>query len=96
MTPENKQLFVNHLREAYIEFMNKVLKIPGSPMQKQQGFFRFDEGHMWMQNAILSFTAPEQSEGAIVEPVEGDQPEAQLEQPVEQPASNNECAPEAA
>jgi hypothetical protein len=46
MTPENKQLFVNHLREAYIEFMNKVLKIPGAPMQKQQGFFRFDEGHM--------------------------------------------------
>jgi predicted neuraminidase len=95
MTPENKQLFVNHLREAYIEFMNKVLKIPGSPMQKQQGFFRFDEGHMWMQNAILSFEAPQQPEAQNAESVEGEAVEA-IEQPVEQPASNSECAPDAA
>lgn len=93
---EDKKVLIEKLRENFMTFMTVVMELKGAPLQKQQAFLRFDEGHMWMQNAILSFIAPEQPEGAIVDPVEGNQPEVQLEQPVEQPASNNECAPEAA
>lgn len=54
MNKDEKLVAIEELRQAFMTMMSAMLKIPGSPMQKQQAFFRFDEGHMWMQNAILS------------------------------------------
>ena len=57
---DNQRLYVfEQLREKFVSFMLELNKMPGSPQQKQQAFIRFDEGHMWMQNAVLSFKAPE-------------------------------------
>ena len=50
-----KRFMLDTLRTDYIEFMTKCSKIPGAMVQKQQAFMRFDEGHMWMQNAIVSY-----------------------------------------
>lgn len=55
---EGKQFMIEQLRESFMIFMNKLLMMPGSPMQKQQAFLRFDEGHMWMQNAVISYAPP--------------------------------------
>ncbi len=60
MNEEAKQYMVQSLRKEFIAFMQGVAKIPGSHVQKQQAFLRFDEGHMWMQNSILSHVAPQQ------------------------------------
>ena len=35
-----------------------ISKMPGSIVQKQAAFMRFDEGHMWMQNAVATFEEP--------------------------------------
>lgn len=67
-----KRFMLDTLRADYIEFMTKCAKIPGAMIQKQQAFMRFDEGHMWLQNAIASYVeeAPaEQPE--LVEPEQG-------------------------
>lgn len=54
-----KEYMVQALRKEFIGFMQNISKIPGAHVQKQQAFLRFDEGHMWMQNAILSYVAPQ-------------------------------------
>jgi hypothetical protein len=54
MSIEQKQVNLEFLRNEYVAFMGKVAKLPGSPIQKQQAFLRFDEGHMWIQNAIVT------------------------------------------
>ena len=54
-----KQVLINQLRDGFMVLMDLLLKMPGSPLQKQQAFLRFDEGHMWMQNAVMSFVAPQ-------------------------------------
>ncbi len=87
-----KQVQIAQLREAFMTFMNVVLQMPGAPIQKQQGFLRFDEGHMWMQNAIMSYQPPvtvepiQPTADPVVEPVpEGQAVEAapEAEQPVD-------------
>ena len=55
---EGKQFMIEQLRESFMVFMNTVLKMPGAPIQKKQAFLRFDEGHMWMQNAVVSYAPP--------------------------------------
>jgi len=68
MTPETKQFMLEQLRSDYIALMQKLIKIPGAPMQKQQAFLRFDEGHMWLQNAIASYVEPQPQPAAIAQP----------------------------
>lgn len=58
MSDDPKHFALDVLRREFIKFMETVSKIPGSPVQKQQAFLRFDEGHMWMQNAIVTFQPP--------------------------------------
>jgi hypothetical protein len=68
MSDESKKFALDVLRREFIKFMEAVSKIPGAPIQKQQAFLRFDEGHMWMQNAVVTY----------VEPPENPAPDAQL------------------
>jgi hypothetical protein len=83
---EQKQFNLDVLRKAYVTFMDAVAKMPGAILQKQQAFYRFDEGHMWMQNAVLTYVEPQ----APAEPVAPQELEVQVvdmqESPVEQPA----------
>jgi len=58
MTLEEKQESLSLLRDSFILFMNQIMKTQGSPNQMQQAFIRFDEGHMWMQNAIITYEEP--------------------------------------
>jgi|HubBroStandDraft_2_1064218.scaffolds.fasta_scaffold231860_1 hypothetical protein len=74
MSEQVKTELLTSLREEYMMFMNRVLKIPGAPMAKQQAFLRFDEGHMWMQNAIVSFVEPEQAAAPVPAPVPQPEP----------------------
>jgi len=74
------QLRLEVLRQQFVTFMQHVIDAPGSNHQKQLALVRFDEGHMWMQNAIASYKEPDQA------------PEMSQ---VKSPASNNECAPAA-
>ena len=69
MSDEQKKFAVEALHGLFVDFMNKVSKIPGSMIQKQQAFLRFDEGHMWMQNAVLTFTPPAQPQPVAADPV---------------------------
>lgn len=62
MDKEAKLFMLDAMRNEFTKFMQTVAKIPGSMPQKQQAFIRFDEGHLWMQNAISSFTIPPQPE----------------------------------
>ena len=70
MDEKAKRFMLDTLRTDYIEFMTKCSKIPGAMIQKQQAFMRFDEGHMWMQNAIVSYVdeAPAEQPQAEVLP----------------------------
>ena len=58
MSGDPKVFALGILREEFVKFMEKLAKIPGSNIQKQQAFLRFDEGHMWMQNAIITYVEP--------------------------------------
>lgn len=78
MDAQAKEFMVHALRKEFIAFMQNVAKIPGSHVQKQQAFLRFDEGHMWMQNAVLSYVAP-QAETPAPEADPAPQPELQAE-----------------
>ncbi len=71
MNEQEKINVLNELRAEFTVFMNRILKFPGAPMQKQQAFLRFDEGHMWLQNSVLSYNPPEQlaSDANVSEPV---------------------------
>ena len=64
MDDQTKQFMLGNLREEYIKFMTLVAKMPGAQAQKQQAFLRFDEGHMWMQNAVAGYVAPAAEEQA--------------------------------
>lgn len=68
MNNDAKEYMVNAIRKEFIAFMQSIARIPGAHVQKQQAFLRFDEGHMWMQNAILSYVEPQP------EPPVGSQP----------------------
>jgi hypothetical protein len=59
MSEQAKNFVIAKLREDYVLFMQKMMQMPASQMQKQQAFLRFDEGHMWMQNAVGSYVAPQ-------------------------------------
>jgi|GEM_PF-2358399 hypothetical protein len=58
MNDDHKKFTLEVLRTEFMQFMNKVSKMPGSMIQKQAAFMRFDEGHMWMQNAVATFVEP--------------------------------------
>jgi len=58
MSNDVKMKAIEELRAAFLEFTNKMLQVQGAVMQKQQAFLRFDEGHMWMQNAIITYEEP--------------------------------------
>lgn len=66
MDNQAKEFMVKTLRDLFIEFMSQVSRIPGAHIQKQQAFLRFDEGHMWMQNAVLSHQPEPQAQQAEV------------------------------
>jgi hypothetical protein len=70
MTDDVKLFMMQSLREKFSAFTQEMLKIPGSIMQKQQAFYRFDEGHMWMQNAVLSYQPPQQEEAPQTETIQ--------------------------
>jgi hypothetical protein len=53
-----KLLSLNNLRVEFVKFMEAISVLPGSQLQKQQAFLRFDEGHMWMQNSIITHVKP--------------------------------------
>lgn len=57
---ESKRIMLEHLRNQFINFINNIISMPGSSIQKQQALLRFDEGHMWLQNAIMSHEEPKQ------------------------------------
>lgn len=92
MSDQAKQFILAKLRDDFIAFMHKMMQMPGSPMQKQQALLRFDEGHMWMQNAVGSYIAPKVTPAANevldVPPEEGDSNQVLIpeEQPVVSPA----------
>lgn len=81
MDNQAKEYIVHALRKEFITFMQGISKIPGSHVQKQQAFLRFDEGHMWMQNAILSYVPPQ----APIEP-----PTVPEDQPIDEPEASQE------
>lgn len=72
MSNDPKMFALDVLRREYKAFMEKVMQIPGIPMPKQQAAFRFEEGHMWMQQAIIHYVeppkapAPNENEGEAV------------------------------
>lgn len=66
---EAKKFMLDQLGKIFVNFMNDVIKIPGSPVQKQQACFKFDEGHMWLQNAIMTYVEPAAPPSAPVAPV---------------------------
>ena len=72
MTIEEKQAALNQLRETFSTFISNVVAIQCSQLQKNQAILRFDEGHMWMQNAIMTYQTPE---GQTVEIKEIKEPE---------------------
>jgi hypothetical protein len=72
MSDESKKFALDVLRREFIKFMEAVSKIPGAPVQKQQAFLRFDEGHMWMQNAVFTYVEPQ--ENAVPDAPPSDQP----------------------
>lgn len=66
MSDDHKKFTLETLRGEFMQFMTKIAKMPGSPIQKQQAFMRFDEGHMWMQNAVATFVEPQSAPTAPV------------------------------
>ncbi len=58
MDIEVKKALLEQLRQNFVILMNWIVETPGAQVQKQQSLLRFDEGHMWMQNAIASYAPP--------------------------------------
>lgn len=73
MSQESKSFALDVLRREYIKLIESLSGIPSNAAQKQQAFIRFDEGHMWMQSAIITYVEP-------VEPP--DQPELPPADPI--------------
>lgn len=67
MTIEEKQAELEKLREAFSALINVVVKAKGGVQQKNQAVMRLDEGHMWMQNAIMTYQEPAPAGFAPVE-----------------------------
>jgi len=89
---EQKAFNLNQLRKAYVEFMQVVASMPGAPIQKQQAFYRFDEGHMWMQNAVLTYVEP----GAPVNDAANEAQAVEVQaEPIEQQAEQAPSEPSA-
>lgn len=59
MSDETKRFMLDSVRKSFGEFMQEVIKIPGSPGQKQQAYLRFEEAHMWLQNSIVNYVEVE-------------------------------------
>jgi 2-phospho-L-lactate guanylyltransferase (CobY/MobA/RfbA family) len=74
MTDDVKKAMLETVKQAFVEFINKLITVPASLVQKQQAFFRLDEGHMWMQNAICNYAEPEQAPESQVIPPASDIP----------------------
>ncbi|CAB4127756.1 hypothetical protein UFOVP98_23 [uncultured Caudovirales phage] len=55
MTVEEIQANLEKLRTAFITFLDVVISIDALDRGKHMACLRFDEGHMWMQNAIMSY-----------------------------------------
>ena len=81
---DSRILIFEALRVKFLDFITALKAMPASPMQKQQAFIRLDEGHMWMQNAVLSYNAP-----AVQPPMENPTPPVEINEvnqpPIEQP-----------
>jgi len=61
MDSEVKGFMLAKLGEEFLAFMQKMKAYPGTLPAKQNAFTRFDEAHMWMQNAVLSYPAQPQA-----------------------------------
>ena len=81
-TKEQVEFAIGALRKGFLELMDLIIKLPGAPIQKQQALLRFDEGHMWMQNAIMTYVEPPK-------------PDAAQEPAPEAPANEEQAAPAA-
>jgi hypothetical protein len=82
MDIEAKKQALETLRLGFIGLMNIVMQAKSSLHQKQQALLRFDEGHMWLQNGIMSY-------------VEEPQPVPMTaNEPVQEPQSDPEPLPE--
>lgn len=85
MSIEEKKQTLETLRLGFIGLMNIVMQCKSSQFQKQQAMIRFDEGHMWLQNGIMSFAdepAPTPNEASIT-------PSDPVNEPVGQPAEHH-------
>lgn len=60
MNDDAKRFVLDSLRKTYQDFLQEIVKVPGSAVHKQQALFRFEEAYMWMQNAVVSFIQPAQ------------------------------------
>lgn len=78
-----KQAMLNSLAHVYGQFIAQIRIYAASPLQQQQAFIRFDEGHFWLQQSIM------QAQIECVKPQEPAQPESPPEStPVGEPQSN--------
>ena len=88
---EVKGFMLAKLGEEFLAFMQKMKAFPGTLPAKQNAFTRFDEAHMWMQNAILSYPSkppvPASAENAPYTPTTDDSMnENSIEPTTESPA----------
>lgn len=59
MNDEAKLFILDGLRKTHQDYVQEILKIPSSEIHKQQALFKLEEAHMWMQNAIVNYVAPQ-------------------------------------
>lgn len=72
---EAKKAALETLRQGFMGLMNIVMQTKSSNMQKQQALLKFDEGHMWLQNGIMSYQEPAQP--TTIAPAVQDTPETE-------------------
>jgi len=73
-----KHALINQILQIYTKFISELRKLPAAPFQRQQAFISFDDGMLWMKEAIaaakLEVKSVSQSEiPPQGEPVEQDQ-----------------------
>jgi hypothetical protein len=88
-----KQFMLDTLRKEFMSFMGVVAKMPGALAQKQQAFYRFDEGHMWMQNAVAAYVPEKEAQAAPAPEVADLVPEPALPTMDVLPEQEPEAAP---
>jgi hypothetical protein len=49
-----KNIMRNNLVNLYAKFIEDVKTFSGNPVQLHNAYIRFDEGHMWMHQAIAN------------------------------------------